>query len=141
MRGSKTREIDKNIVYSLNDTAEWQSALDAFGSTDIYFSWQYHHLCQIDTGREARAFYASDGENRLFFPFLLKQIEGTAFHDFETCYGYSGPLSNTTDSEILEKLWRPFFDWCETAGIIAGFIRCHPLLSTENFLPDSFTQK
>lgn len=63
-------------------------------------------------------------------------IEENKFFDWETPYGYGGPL---TDSPISEITQREFLDeirqYCKDKGVVSQFVRFHPLLENYYTLP------
>jgi len=116
----------------------WAEALSAFSSPDVYFTCGYHRLSEIDAQREAFLYWHRTAGHTICFPFLSDVIPQSiypdrTFHDFESCYGYTGPLATTTDPEILDQLWAPFRAWCPSVGMVAGITRFHPLLQTDRF--------
>jgi len=113
----------------------WHAALARLPRHDIYFTPEYHRPYEND-GATALAFVATAGEDLLFYPFLLRPIHrvgksalpsGAA--DIETVYGYGGPLASSDDPDFLRRSWRAFHDWCWETGVVAEFVRFHPLLA------------
>lgn len=105
---------------------------------DIYFMEEYVKLYENDV-KQALAFVWEKEEKILIFPFLLEAIPGTSFYDFETAYGYGGPISNSDDKNFLSDAWNNFIDIARNKNILAGFIRLHPLLNNDEFLDSNFT--
>lgn len=137
MFGNETNDLKSSLIISVDQREKWERALGCFPVRDIYFTSDYHRLCELDTGRQAAAYFHELGEHRLFFPFLIGAIPKvggqSTLYDLESCYGYSGPLATTSDKNLLESLWQPFIDWCQQYGVVAGFTRCHPFLGTEKY--------
>lgn len=98
---------------------------------DIYFSEDYVKL--ID-GEKARCFVIEEGNNILLLPFIRNEINNN--FDFETPYGYGGPISNSEDPIWIGNAISLMKRYFENNGYIAGFIRFHPLLRNQNFLPN-----
>ena len=48
-------------------------------------------------------------------------------------YGYSGPLSSTTDHGFLAAADKAFREYCSTESVVCEFIRYHPLLNNHIF--------
>lgn len=117
----------------------WARAMADAGATDIYFLLDYHELYDFDAAR-CLAYVARDGGQTLFYPFRLRTIGriGSSpvpshLKDIETVYGYSGPIATTASPEFLANAWRGFDTWCRDNGVVAEFVRFHPLLRTERF--------
>lgn len=110
----------------------WDSFLTSFPSNyyDIYFEEKYVKLYE-DNNNEAVCFISEENNKRLLFPFLRRKFEfdGQIYYDFETAYGYGGPIYNTADEEFIEKSLINFNNYCTENNYVAGFVRFHPLLN------------
>lgn len=120
---------------------EWDCVLALFAHLrvdDIYFDHRYVNLYVKDSAR-AEAFVFEDGDRLFFFPYILRPIDcreiGSCW-DFESAYGYGGPLSNTEDRDFLIAAWSAFSRYGREKRIVAGFIRFHPLIENHRFVPD-----
>jgi len=118
-----------------NQAQEWEEALSRFIRKDIYFLPEYHRMYELNQEGRAYAFFVEDGDDMLFYPFMLRPIKSIGgkqvseeCYDIQTVYGYSGPLSNTKDPRVLGRLWEPFREWCKEKKVVAEFIRFHPPL-------------
>lgn len=127
----------------INSREAWDTALSQFRNVrliDIYFEFDYHMLHVMDSER-VEAFLWQEGQNTFFLPFVVRpipsQIGARQLFDFETVYGYSGPLSSTEESSFLNRAWEGFVRYCRENQIINGFIRFHPLLSNSRFVSPS----
>ncbi len=114
-------------------TPHWDSYLKVFpkGRTDIYFTEEYHKL-YASPEETPKAFVYEENGNILIFPFLSKEsltFDGTIVKDFETAYGYGGPVSNTADQIFIRKALKAFYEELQSANYLAGFVRFHPLLN------------
>lgn len=114
-------------------TEHWNKYLENFpeNKRDIYFTEEYH---LINVGREetAEAFVYTDGGKTMIFPFLSREwttADGFRIKDFETAYGYGGPVYNTDDEEFILTALQVFKKELSEAGYVAGFVRFHPLLN------------
>jgi serine/alanine adding enzyme len=117
------------MSYSLIN--DWSEELSLFPATklDVYFTPQYIKLYESDN-EEAICFkYEKDGKLFLF-PFLKREFnfEGKKYFDFETAYGYSGPIANTDDAHFIEDGLIGFYNYCKDNYFICGLTRFHPLL-------------
>jgi hypothetical protein len=126
-------------VAGADDHASWTSAISDSGADDVYFLREYHQLYSF-TGGRCFAYIARCGGETLFYPFILRSVGSIGsiqvsprLNDIETVYGYSGPVATTSSPEFLGEAWRGFDPWCSENGVVAEFIRFHPLLRTERF--------
>ena len=73
-------------------------------------------------------YFVHQEDRELFYhAFLCTRITGSIFFDIESPYGYGGPLATTKDSDFLRRAWSSYNKWCENRGVLAEFIRFHPL--------------
>lgn len=116
-------------------THQWNSKLNSFvaAKRDIYFKEEYLHLYERH-GEQSVAYLYERGDNIFLFPFLIRSFEykGVNYYDFETAYGYGGPLINTDDVDFVVEAWSSFALYAKTAHIVCGFVRFHPLLRNWN---------
>jgi hypothetical protein len=117
---------------------EWNALFDQLarhGLDDVYFRPAYASL-HAKSGDSSELFVFEEGTETFTMPWLVRQIQSPAVHsvfDFETAYGYGGPLSTTDDSAFLAAAWRQIEDHCRRRGIVCGFIRFHPLLDNHRW--------
>lgn len=109
---------------------------------DLYFTPEWALLHCLAPGSRARLFAVEEDEMLWLNAFIQTPIGAIGRQDvreekrcdIETPYGYGGPLANTESIRFLAEARRSFASWCRGEGIIAEFIRFHPLLGTERFL-------
>ena len=110
----------------------WDGVLDTFQPVerDIYFREEYVRLYQTDT-EKAVCCIVSDGEQTMLFPFLSRTFEyqGQYLHDFETAYGYGGPIWHHADDQFKTEALQMMVDELKHQNYLAGFVRFHPLLA------------
>ena len=113
------------ILVEIRDT--WNKCLDLIpdNKRDIYFFEEYVKLYQDDISK-ALCVVAQENDNILLLPIIRRQFE--TFFDFETPYGYGGPLVNTDDIRWIESALQSMKQFLVEQRYIAGFIRFHPLL-------------
>lgn len=77
---------------------------------------------------------------RLWFHLCHRRlIPASGRDDLETPYGYGGPLANCEDPGFLREADAAFVAWARQEGVVAEFIRFHPLLENWRFCsPDSW---
>ena len=104
---------------------------------DIYFREEYVKLYETET-EKACCFVYQDGNSIMLFPFLRRSFayKGNIYFDFETAYGYGGPISNNHSNEFMTAALQAMTEKVSAENYVCGFVRFHPLL--ENW--DSFNQ-
>ncbi len=114
---------------------EWDSILDEFPADkkDIYFSHKYLTLYENEE-KKALCAVCKEGGSVLLMPFLRGEIEG--FYDFESAYGYGGPISNTDDSAWNREAFCGIHDYLKSNKYLCGFTRFHPLINNVSLLAD-----
>ena len=110
----------------------WNKVLDTFLPTerDIYFREEYVRLYEKDT-EKAVCCMVNNGEQTMLFPFLCRTFEyqGQYLHDFETAYGYGGPIWHHADDLFKTEALQMMVDELKHQNYVAGFVRFHPLLA------------
>jgi hypothetical protein len=125
--------------------SDWQAIIERLalsGLSDIYFDHRYVTL-YVDGGARAEGFLYEDGGEAFFLANVVRPIDSVALSepafDFETAYGYGGPLATTEDRQFLGAAWLAFVDHCRSHRIVAGFLRFHPLLGNHRFATGTAT--
>jgi len=102
---------------------------------DIYLKENYLDL--NSRNGVAECFLYQDKSNLWLFPYIKRKIEGEDnIWDFESQYGYGGPVSNSDDQEFLRKAQNEFCKVLKEAGGIAGLVKFHPLFDNYLLLKD-----
>lgn len=78
--------------------SDWDELIDSLPADrkDVYFTKSYVSLYESDEN-PAMCVVCRDAEKILLLPFLRGEIDG--YYDFETAYGYGGPVTNA-DAEL-----------------------------------------
>lgn len=109
----------------------WDEVLDKFlpSERDIYFRKEYIRLYETDTEKVVCCI-VNDGEQMMLFPFLSRTFDyqGQTLHDFETAYGYGGPIWHHADEKFKTAALLMMVEELKRQNYVAGFIRFHPLL-------------
>jgi hypothetical protein len=116
----------------------WKFELDNYfkNSSDIFFQEEYHRaFCLNQQDSTPEAFFYKKGEAVFLFPLIKRKILDGPFFDFETVYGYSGPLSSTDDPVFLSEANAEFRVKCRQSQIVAGFIRYNPFVGNVDKTP------
>lgn len=138
-------EIATNAHITLARTpSDWHAAfarLAEVGGDDIYFRFDYSAL-YVGTDGQLEAFIYECEDEIFVLPYVLRPIESVVFDrmvfDFESPYGYGGPLASTNNPAFLAEAWKSFRDMCIGRMIVAGFIRFHPMLDNHCFVEPGF---
>lgn len=113
-------------------STHWNRYLSLFPASekDVYFTEEYIRLYETES-EKALCFIYTDGNRVLLFPFLTRsfEFEEKIYRDFETAYGYGGPIYNTDNENFIAKALKLFKTYCKEEGYVAGFVRFHPLLA------------
>ncbi len=118
-------------------TDTWNYYLNFFPikKRDVYFSEEYVKMTASEN-EIPLCIVCTEEKKVLIMPFLQKQIGEHL--DFETPYGYGGPISNSEDSNWNKYALRELLYYFESNNYIAGFIRFHPLLENAHMCRDIF---
>lgn len=118
-------------------TPRWNEYLSEFRSEqqDIYFREEYARLYETEED-VAFCFVCHEKRNLLLMPFLRRNVG--RYFDFETPYGYGGPISNSDNEEWLERAISSMYECFVQEKYICGFVRFHPLLENQRFCQRKF---
>lgn len=112
-------------------TEHWNSYLEMIPAElqDIYFREEYVRLYETES-EKACCFVYHEGDSIMLFPFLRREFEykGNTYFDFETAYGYGGPVSNDRSEEFMVSALQAMSDRAMEEKYVCGFTRFHPLL-------------
>lgn len=116
---------------------KWNDMLLHFSESqkDIYFSESYVKLATGKNETPLCIICTEDG-NFMLLPFLRSEFK--EFFDFETPYGYGGPISNSNDNKWNEKALKEIINYFASQNYLAGFLRFHPLLNNAEFCRNTF---
>ncbi len=124
-------------MHKISVEKHWNNYLKHYSAQqkDVYFTEEYVRLYESDKDKP-ECFVYQDGENLFLYPYLKRRI-GIAdkeVYDFETAYGYAGPLSNNKEPEFVANASIAFMNTCRERRIICGFTRFHPLLKSQQLI-------
>jgi len=69
----------------------------------------------------------------------LCAIDGTDMVDFQSPYGYGGPLSDGNDTAWLAARAQDYDRWCRDNHILVEFVRLHPMMAAQLPYPGTAT--
>ncbi len=112
----------------------WNKQLDQFPveNRDIYFREEYVRLYENDIEKAVCCIF-EDGDKCMLFPYLRRVFSfgGREVYDFETAYGYGGPLWNNADDKFKKAALKMMAEEMKNQHYVAGFVRFHPLLQNQ----------
>lgn len=112
-------------------TTHWNHYLDAIPAQDqdLYFREEYVRLYETEA-EQACCFVYKNTDGIMLFPFLRRAFEykGKRLYDFETAYGYGGPVSSNHSEQFMSSALRAMTVKAIEEGYVCGFVRFHPLL-------------
>lgn len=112
-------------------TTHWNHYLDAIPAQDqdLYFREEYVRLYETEA-EQACCFVYKNTDGIMLFPFLRRAFEykGKRLYDFETAYGYGGPVSSNHSEQFMSSALRAMTVKAIEEGYVSGFVRFHPLL-------------
>ncbi|MFN8165976.1 MAG: GNAT family N-acetyltransferase [Bacteroidia bacterium] len=136
---------EKPVILTAADKAAWDACFNSLPAAlrDINYSYDYHMMYQSNGDGEIRLFYYERDKEKFFYPYLQRRIfvggNASPYNDIESAYGYTGPLSTTTDDNFLREADEEFRRHCKEENIVTEFIRFNPLLSNETVFHSSET--
>ena len=117
-------------------TEIWNQYLDLIPAEhqDLYFREEYVRLYETDS-EKACCFVYQDGDSIMLFPFLRRefQFKGNTYYDFETAYGYGGPISNDHSDTFMTAALEAMSEKASSDNVVCGFVRFHPLLENWDY--------
>ena len=109
----------------------WNQYLEAIPAKlqDLYFREEYVRLYETEN-EKACCFVFQEDKSIMLFPFLRREFEykSKTYYDFETAYGYGGPISNDHSEAFMTAALHALATKACEDNYICGFIRFHPLL-------------
>lgn len=130
----------------------WDNVVRSFPYWDVYYLCGYVRSLEVHEKSQAFLIDFSFGPERLCYPVMEKDIADSpefqgllprdTWFDWETPYGYGGPLSEAPLSEpaqwaFLEELMAV----CKEKRVVTQFLRFHPLLRNETVLGGAVQSK
>jgi hypothetical protein len=132
---SNHRKAMFEVFDASRDGEAWREKLAKLPppARDIYGDPAYVSLFAFEPGTRGTCAVFEQGEQVWLHAFLL-QPYGEELYDIETAYGYGGPWSNSDDPAFISRAYAAYTDWLESQGVIAEFLRLHPLIRNEQYI-------
>ncbi|MCL1943198.1 MAG: aminoacyltransferase [Candidatus Azobacteroides sp.] len=122
----------------LYDKGAWQKQLSGMSTYDVYHTSLYHELIPRNFGDSFLLSY-SEGNYKLCFPVIIRDIAGSPFRDATSAYGYGGLLTGRVfiPGEIYSNFKDALSDYFFRKKIISAFSRLHPLIPESSVFPEN----
>lgn len=126
-------------VINVDEREKWNSIVCSFQNNDIYYMNEYAVSFQLHGDGQPLLLYFENNEARMCYvvmqsdiadsPVFKDSLEKGVYFDWETPYGYGGPLYDKEISESDYELFsRELSEYAQSNGVVSQFIRFHPLL-------------
>ena len=134
-------------VYDKSEKDAWNEIVKSFWNWDIYYLYEYAYSFMLHGDGDMHLIYFTYGEERLAYVVMQKDIsnsnvfsdllESHVYYDWETPYGYGGPLVDEKLSIEAQQLFaKELKQYCREHNIVSQFLRFHPLLRNFEILPN-----
>lgn len=141
--------MSNEICYELfsHQVEQWHQILDQCGLYDIYHSPEYHRISEEQGEGQATLFVFKTDNEVIAVPLLLRQcaevsgLEGEAYYDATSVYGYPGPISSLQQptAKLLKHFSAAFRDYLKYHKVVTAFSRLNPLFE-QSLLLDQIGQ-
>ncbi len=133
-------------VYTIKDRDKWNDIVKSFRNWDVYYLYEYAHSFMIHGDGEPLLIDYADEESHVCYVVMQSDIassgkfenllEKNTYFDWETPYGYGGPLSDSMVSEKSQNLFlAELSEYCKENGVVSQFVRFHPVLGNDKLVP------
>lgn len=125
------------ILNAITDSHAWHHVFERFPPhlREVQYLPTYVTChAPLAGGGDPLLFVYQDASETWCYPFLYQPIRD-GWHDIESPYGYSGPLSTSDAPAFLAAAHAAFAAWCQQAGVVAELVRLHPLIEQRPWLP------
>lgn len=123
---------------SLHNREKWDNVISNSKHYDFYHTSCYHKI-ESKSGK-AELLFATDGNNHIAIPLILREIANTDLFDATSVYGYCGPITNLSLENIPLELIKYFQDqaikYFKSNRVVSVFSRLHPLIDSSSILKD-----
>lgn len=134
-------------IFTYNRCDEWNNYVKSFANWDIYYLNEYAVSLMFHGDGEPLLICYEDENSRMCYVVMKKDISdciyfknylpGKKYFDFETPYGYGGPLVEGDFSEQSQKQFAKQLNiYCNENNIVSQFIRFHPLFQNQKFFSE-----
>jgi len=125
----------------LNNRLRWRLELEKSLSTDIYFTDRFLALQEGIEGAKGECAVVRRDTEFLFLPYFIYPIPSSDRYDVQSAYGYAGSLigsSRKVSDQFLALAWREIESCWHERGVVAAFMRCHPIVGNQLWFPNEW---
>ncbi len=117
--------------------AEWDELVRSLGGLDSYAGLAYHRVSALlePTLALPILLHYDGAQGGLALPLLLRPLPDGAGWDATSPYGYGGPVALA--EQAAEGFGAAFDEWTNANGVVATFLRLHPLLGNARLVPQT----
>lgn len=137
-----------NII-NIDEKGKWNKVVKSFKNWDIYYLQEYAASFQLHGDGIPLLIEYSDKDVHFCYVVMCSDIADSpkfnglikpgVFYDFETPYGYGGPLCDSAIPESSQmNFLRDINEYAYKHGIVSQFVRFHPLLMNHEAAPFIF---
>ncbi|MCW2925284.1 MAG: putative GCN5-related N-acetyltransferase [Thermoleophilia bacterium] len=114
---------------------EWDALVARLGGDDVYLRRGYHVASRaLEPGDATPALlHVEDPGGELALPLLLRALPDGSGFDATSAYGYGGPVA--LGEPDLASIGAAYDAWAAANGVVATFLRFHPLLDNVRLAP------
>lgn len=116
--------MNTKIIHAY-ETTKWREVLNHFSKVDVCHLPEYHQAYSTRFVDSIAMMWVYEEDKKIFaYPFMKTKVSiNTDYSDISSVYGYTGPLTNSTEESFLKKVWGEFDEWAQSEKIIADFTR------------------
>lgn len=112
----------------------WDNIIAQFEHLDVFYTKEYIELYSNHLDDVPEAFYYKDGDTRIFYPYLKRNIDfGENRYLDIVSIGFGGPYVEG-DINKVTKYSRVFSEYCQQNNVITETVRFHPLYGNAHIL-------
>jgi len=114
---------------------DWDALVARLGGLDTYTRAAYHRASALleVAGTEPVLLHFRHRTGEIALPLLLRPLPHGAGWDATSAYGYGGPVARTAAGRAA--FGRALDAWARANGVVATFLRLHPLLDNHRLVP------
>lgn len=127
-----------------DNAQKWNEIIDTYEKKDIYYTCEYStsfmenedgipHLLNYE-GKDCKLCYPVIEKDIADFSVFQGSLPKKTYFDWNTPYGYGGPLSNSEYLTVSQQMEfrKELFELAKKRNVITQFIRFHPLLQNQS---------
>lgn len=130
-------------IITYEDSAKWKALLETFPQTDVYYTPEYvSGYSLIGEGSPLYIYY--EGRMGMRLGYVVQQndiarssvfsgLEQERYFDWNTPYGYGGPLVDRYNNEDMFCFFTLLKKYCIEHTVVSQFVRFHPIFGNNIF--------